>query len=236
MCGIVGAFELKPSSPETLRLQVLEMSKRIRHRGPDWSGIFTSEKSILAHERLAIVDPKSGSQPLFSPDGKVVLAVNGEIYNHQELRKTLPNYQFSTQSDSEVILALYLEKGPSFVEQLNGIFGFALYDAREDSFFIARDQMGIIPLYYGKDPLGQYFIASELKSLEGFCSVIEQFPPGHYVYSKGSFEPQRWYKREWEEYETVKENETDIAKLRKGLEDAVHHQLMSDVPYGVLLS
>jgi asparagine synthase (glutamine-hydrolysing) len=212
------------------------MSKRIRHRGPDWSGIYSSEKALLAHERLAIVDPKSGSQPLYSPDGQVVLAVNGEIYNHQELRNSLPNYQFSTQSDSEVVLALYLEKGPSFVEELNGIFGFALYDAREDSFFIARDQMGIIPLYYGKDEFGQFFVASELKSLEGFCTEIEQFPPGHYLYSKESLEPQRWYKREWESYDAVKDNETDIAKLRKGLEDAVHHQLMSDVPYGVLLS
>ncbi|MFD1166745.1 asparagine synthase B [Sphingobacterium daejeonense] len=235
MCGIVGAFELKQPLA-SLRPQVLEMSKRIRHRGPDWSGIYSSEKALLAHERLAIVDPKSGSQPLYSPDGQVVLAVNGEIYNHQELRNSLPNYQFSTQSDSEVVLALYLEKGPSFVEELNGIFGFALYDAREDSFFIARDQMGIIPLYYGKDEFGQFFVASELKSLEGFCSEIEQFPPGHYLYSKESLEPQRWYKREWESYDAVKDNETDIAKLRKGLEDAVHHQLMSDVPYGVLLS
>ncbi len=235
MCGIVGAFELK--EPLTsLRPQVLEMSKRIRHRGPDWSGIYSSEKAILAHERLAIVDPKSGSQPLFSPDGKVVLAVNGEIYNHKELRNSLPNYQFSTQSDSEVVLALYLEKGPSFVEDLNGIFGFALYDSRDDSFFVARDHMGIIPLYYAKDELGQLFVASELKSLEGFCSVIEQFPPGHYLYSKESLEPKRWYKRDWEDFESVKENNTDIDTLRKGLEDAVHHQLMSDVPYGVLLS
>ncbi|WP_099371639.1 asparagine synthase B [Sphingobacterium sp. 1.A.5] len=235
MCGIVGAFELKQPLA-SLRPQVLEMSKRIRHRGPDWSGIYSSEKALLAHERLAIVDPKSGSQPLYSPDGQVVLAVNGEIYNHQELRNSLPNYQFSTQSDSEVVLALYLEKGPTFVEDLNGIFGFALYDAREDSFFIARDHMGIIPLYYGKDEFGQFFVASELKSLEGFCTEIEQFPPGHYLYSKESLEPQRWYKREWESYDAVKDNETDIAKLRKGLEDAVHHQLMSDVPYGVLLS
>ena len=235
MCGIVGAFELKVPLT-SLRPQVLEMSKRIRHRGPDWSGIYSSEKAILAHERLAIVDPKSGSQPLFSPDGKVVLAVNGEIYNHKELRNSLPNYQFSTQSDSEVVLALYLEKGPSFVEDLNGIFGFALYDSRDDSFFVARDHMGIIPLYYAKDELGQLFVASELKSLEGFCSVIEQFPPGHYLYSKESLEPKRWYKRDWEDFESVKENNTDIDTLRKGLEDAVHHQLMSDVPYGVLLS
>ncbi|WP_312696731.1 asparagine synthase B [Sphingobacterium mizutaii] len=235
MCGIVGAFELKQPL-ESLRPQVLEMSKRIRHRGPDWSGIYSSAKALLAHERLAIVDPKSGSQPLFSPDGQVVLAVNGEIYNHKELRNSLPNYQFSTQSDSEVVLALYLEKGPAFVEELNGIFGFALYDSRDDSFFIARDHMGIIPLYYGKDEYGQVFVASELKSLEGFCTEIEQFPPGHYLYSKEGLEPKRWYTRDWESYDTVQDSETDIAKLRKGLEDAVYHQLMSDVPYGVLLS
>lgn len=236
MCGIVGAFKLKPFSSEKLRPQVLEMSKRIRHRGPDWSGIFTSEKAILAHERLAIVDPISGSQPLFSPDGTVVLAVNGEIYNHQQLRNTLPNYEFTTQSDSEVILALYLAKGASFIEDLNGIFGFALYDARDNSFLIARDHMGIIPLYYGKDESGQLFVASELKSLEGFCIEIAQFPPGHYLYSKEGSEPRKWYVRDWESYEVVKENETDLSKLRRALEDAVQRQLMSDVPYGVLLS
>lgn len=235
MCGIVGAFEIKQSLSE-IRPQVLEMSKRIRHRGPDWSGIYSSEKAVLAHERLAIVDPKSGSQPLYSPDGQVVLAVNGEIYNHQELRNSLPNYQFSTQSDSEVVLALYLEKGPAFVEELNGIFGFALYDAREDTFLIARDHMGIIPLYYGKDEWGQLFVASELKSLEGYCTEIAQFPPGHYLYSKNGLTPQRWYTRDWEQYETVSDNETSIEDLRQGLEDAVKRQLMSDVPYGVLLS
>ena len=235
MCGIVGAFEIKQSLSE-IRPQVLEMSKRIRHRGPDWSGIYSSEKAVLAHERLAIVDPKSGSQPLYSPDGQVVLAVNGEIYNHQELRNSLSNYQFSTQSDSEVVLALYLEKGPAFVEELNGIFGFALYDAREDTFLIARDHMGIIPLYYGKDEWGQLFVASELKSLEGYCAEIAQFPPGHYLYSKNGLTPQRWYTRDWEQYETVSDNETSIEDLRQGLEDAVKRQLMSDVPYGVLLS
>jgi asparagine synthase (glutamine-hydrolysing) len=235
MCGIIGAFDLIQETGK-IRAQVLEMSKRIRHRGPDWSGIFSSSKAILAHERLAIVDPKSGSQPLYSPDGQVVLAVNGEIYNHQELRNSLPHYDFSTNSDSEVVLALYLEKGPAFVEELNGIFGFTLYDAREDSFFIARDHMGIIPLYYGKDEFGQFFVASELKSLEGFCTVIEQFPPGHYIYSKESLEPQKWYKRDWESYETVKDNVTDIDVLRDALEAAVKRQLMSDVPYGVLLS
>ncbi|MCS3553660.1 MULTISPECIES: asparagine synthase B [unclassified Sphingobacterium] len=235
MCGIIGAFDLK-ESVTLIRPQVLEMSKRIRHRGPDWSGIYSSDLAILAHERLAIVDPKSGSQPLYSPDGQVVLAVNGEIYNHQELRDSLPNYDFATQSDSEVVLALYLEKGPQFIEDLNGIFGFALYDARNDSFFVARDHMGIIPLYYGMDDKGQFFVASELKSLEGFCTTMDQFPPGHYIYSIESKEPKRWYSRQWESYDAVKDAETDIAKLREALEAAVHRQLMSDVPYGVLLS
>lgn len=235
MCGIIGAFDLKKSE-EVLRPQVLEMSKRIRHRGPDWSGIYSSPKALLAHERLAIVDPKSGSQPLYSEDGKVVLAVNGEIYNHKELRKSLPDYSFSTNSDSEVVLALYLEKGPEFIQELNGIFGFALYDSRNDSYLIARDHIGIIPLYYGYDADDQFFVASELKSLEGFCTKIEQFPPGHYIYSVEGQDPKQWYKNDWESYDTVKDNDTDIAKLRKGLEDAVHRQLMSDVPYGVLLS
>ena len=236
MCGIVGAFELKSTSSKQLRSQVLEMSKRIRHRGPDWSGIYAHERAILSHERLAIVDPKSGSQPLFSPDGQVVLAVNGEIYNHQELRASLPNYNFATQSDSEVILALYLEHGPDFMERLNGIFGFALYDARNDSFLIARDQMGIIPLYYGRDAEGQLFVASELKSLEGFCVTMDQFPPGSYWYSATMDAPAPWYLRDWSSYAAVEEAQTDIQALRESLEAAVQRQLMSDVPYGVLLS
>lgn len=236
MCGIVGAFEIKPYASVSLRTQVLEMAKRIRHRGPDWSGIFSSEHAILAHERLAIVDPQSGSQPLFSPDKQVVLAVNGEIYNHQQLRNSLSDYTFATQSDSEVILALYLTKGAAFLEELNGIFGFALYDARDNSYLIARDHMGIIPLYYGKDVDGQFFVASELKSLEGFCIEIASFPPGHYLSSKEGAVPKKWYSRDWETYDAVKTNETDIAALRGALEDAVQRQLMSDVPYGVLLS
>lgn len=235
MCGIIGAFDLVQMETE-LRPQVLEMSKRIRHRGPDWSGIFSSDKAILAHERLAIVDPKSGSQPLFSADGQVVLAVNGEIYNHRELRNSLPHYNFTTESDSEVILALYLEKGPAFIEDLNGIFGFALFDSRDNSYLVARDHMGIIPLYYGFDQFGQYFVASELKALEGFCERIEQFPPGHYLYSKEGDAPVRWYERTWESYAQVQDAETSIDDLRNALEAAVRRQLMSDVPYGVLLS
>jgi len=235
MCGIVCAFDLKEPS-EKLRPQLLEMSKRVRHRGPDWSGIYANEKAVLAHERLAIVDPASGKQPLFSADGKLVLAANGEIYNHKELRKQFEGkYKFQTQSDCEVILALYREKGVDFVDDMNGIFGFALYDAEKDEYFIARDHMGIIPLYIGWDKNGTFYVASELKALEGTCSKIELFPPGHYLQSStGEFV--RWYQRDWMEYDSVKENETSIEELHDALSAAVKRQLMSDVPYGVLLS
>ncbi|GGD97998.1 asparagine synthase B [Planktosalinus lacus] len=235
MCGIVCAFELKESA-ESLRPQLLEMSKSIRHRGPDWSGIFNNKNTIMAHERLAIVDPTSGKQPLFSENKRFVLAANGEIYNHKNLRKQFQDkYNFQTHSDCEVIIALYQEKGVSFLDELNGIFGFALYDTVKDEYFIARDHMGIIPLYIGWDKNGTFYVASELKALEGICSKIELFPPGHYLHSKNG-ELIKWYERDWVEYENVKDNKTDIDALRKALEDAVHRQLMSDVPYGVLLS
>ena len=235
MCGIVCAFDLKEKAA-VLRPQVLEMSKKIRHRGPDWSGIYNDEKAIMAHERLAIVDPASGKQPLFSEDRKLVLAANGEIYNHRELRKQLKeSYSFQTESDCEVILALYKEKGVHFLDEMNGIFGFALYDVEQDSYFIARDHIGIIPLYVGWDANGTFYVASELKALEGVCTKIQLFPPGHYLSSTdGVFV--RWYKRDWVEYEAVKDNETSVEQVRDALEAAVHRQLMSDVPYGVLLS
>lgn len=235
MCGIVCAFDLKEST-EKLRPQLLEMSKIIRHRGPDWSGIYTGEKAILAHERLAIVDPTSGKQPLLSKDKKLILAANGEIYNHQEIREKYKHlYEFQTKSDCEVILALYQEKGTSFLDELNGIFGFALYNAEKDEYFIARDHMGIIPLYIGWDVNGTFFVASELKALEGFCNKIEVFPPGHFLSSKDG-KLTRWYQRDWMDFKAVKENQTSIDELREALEAAVHRQLMSDVPYGVLLS
>jgi len=235
MCGIVCLFDAKQKT-ESLRPQVLEMSKKIRHRGPDWSGIFQDEKTIMSHERLAIVDPTSGKQPLYSQDGKIVLAVNGEIYNHQELRKEFPDYGFQTQSDCEVILALYQRDGKNFLEKLNGIFAFALYDSEKEIFLVGRDHMGICPLYHGWDKHGNYYAASELKALEGVCNKIETFLPGHFLYSEDGYELQKWYQRDWEDFENVKDNETDLAKIRKGVEDAVHRQLMSDVPYGVLLS
>ncbi len=235
MCGITCAFDLKESS-EKLRPQLLEMSKKIRHRGPDWSGIYSDENAILAHERLAIVDPASGKQPLFSPDGKLVLAANGEIYNHMELRKEFEgNYQFQTHSDCEVILALYQKYGKNFIDKMNGIFGFAIFDSEKDEYFIARDHMGIIPLYMGWDINGTFYVSSELKALEGYCTKIELFPPGHYLHSSTG-ELVRWYERDWMDFEAVKENQTSIEEVRQALEDAVHRQLMSDVPYGVLLS
>lgn len=235
MCGIVCAFDLKQDS-ETLRPQILEMSKRVRHRGPDWSGIYNSKNAILGHERLAIVDPTSGKQPLYSEDGSIVLAANGEIYNHLELRKQFKGkYQFRTESDCEVILALYQEKGADFVDDLNGIFAFAIYDSSNNSYFIARDHMGIIPLYMGWDKHGTFYVASELKALEGVCAKIELFPPGHY-WKSGDKAPTQWYKRDWVDFEKVKSNPTSIEDLHDALSNAVHRQLMSDVPYGVLLS
>lgn len=235
MCGIVCAFDVKEST-EKLRPQILEMAKTIRHRGPDWSGVYSDEKAILAHERLAIVDPASGKQPLFSKDKSLVLAANGEIYNHRELRTKIgEQYEFQTQSDCEVILALFEEKGALFLDDLNGIFGFAVYNANTGEYLIARDHMGIIPLYHGWDKNGTYYVASELKALEGICNSIEVFPPGHYL-SSNDGKLTRWYQRRWMDFESVKENKTSIEKLRNALEDAVHRQLMSDVPYGVLLS
>ncbi len=235
MCGIVAVFDVKQTSDQ-LRTQVLEMSKKLRHRGPDWSGIYSTDNAILAHERLAIVDPQSGGQPLISADGNLILAVNGEIYNHQEIRKELGDvYEFQTKSDSEVILALYQEKGVDFLEELNGIFAFALYDKTKNTYLIGRDHVGIIPLYQGWNAEGNYYVASELKSLEGVCKKIEAFPHGHYYYSEYD-KPTQYYTRDWREYEHVKDNTSDIATLRKGLEDAVHRQMMSDVPFGVLLS
>ncbi|MEQ9403950.1 MAG: asparagine synthase B [Cyclobacteriaceae bacterium] len=236
MCGIVAVFNDRTDCT-SLRSQILEMSGKVRHRGPDWSGIYSHKNAILAHERLAIVDPQSGGQPLFTKDRKVILAVNGEIYNHIQLKKALhqSGFEFQTASDCEVILALYRERGTEFLNDLNGIFAFALYDEVEGIFLIARDHMGIIPLYQGWDKKGNYYVASELKSLEGVCNKIEIFPPGHY-YSSATDSLTKWYNNEWVDYENVKDNQSDIHLLKSALEGAVHRQLMSDVPYGVLLS
>ena len=260
MCGFVGAFDLNSGSKpiaeglkEELRAQVLDMSKKIRHRGPDWSGVYTGKNAILSHERLSIVDPLSGKQPLVSDDGKIILAANGEIYNHKEIRKEFEGkYNFQTGSDCEAIIPLYKKFRESgdftlMIEKLSGIFAFALYDSENDVYLVARDEIGVIPLYQGWDKAGRYYVASELKALEGECQTIEEFPNGHYFYSKDE-KPVRWYKREWENFDAVKNNAraTDdkgeiinpsvIEKVRNGLESAVKQQLMSDVPYGVLLS
>lgn len=236
MCGFVGMFDTLAQSKKEDRDAVISMSRKIRHRGPDWSGVYTGEKAILSHERLAIVDPASGKQPLFSKDGSLVLAVNGEIYNHKEIRERYKGkYDFQTNSDCEVILALYQDKGVNFLEDLNGIFAFALYDKNNDAYLIARDHIGIIPLYQGWDSEGRYYVASELKALEGVCQTITEFMPGTFFYSKTN-ETKKWYEREWESFDNVKNNESSITKLRTALEEAVKRQLMSDVPYGVLLS
>ena len=235
MCGIVALLNVKKPT-QSLRQKALCMSQKIRHRGPDWSGIYCGSTAILAHERLSIVDPESGGQPLFSPDGRQVLAVNGEIYNHQDIRRRLSNhYEFRTGSDCEVILALYREKGIDFLEDLNGIFAFVLYDEERDAFLIARDPIGIIPLYIGYDSDGTVYVASELKALEGQCERYEPFLPGHYYWS---LEPglKRYYQRDWMSYDAVKDNGASVSDLHDALEDAVRRQLMSDVPYGVLLS
>lgn len=235
MCGIIGIFNVKEQST-ALRSKALKMAQKLRHRGPDWSGIYVGGNAILAHERLSIVDPQSGGQPLYSPDSKQVLAVNGEIYNHRDIRNQYAGkYEFQTGSDCEVILALYKDKGIDFLEDINGIFAFALYDEEKDEYLIARDPIGVIPLYIGKDKDGKLYISSELKGLEGFCDEYQPFLPGHYYWSReGEMKP--WYKRDWTEYENVKDNDADVDRLRTALKDAVHRQLMSDVPYGVLLS
>ena len=235
MCGIVAIFNIQEQTPE-LRQKALRMSQKIRHRGPDWSGIYCGGSAILAHERLSIVDPESGKQPLCSPDKKQVLAVNGEIYNHQAIRRQYADrYQFQTGSDCEVILALYREKGIHFLEDISGIFAFALYDAEKDEFLIARDPIGVIPLYIGYDSEGKVYVASELKALEGNCDRYEPFLPGHYYSSREGIMT-RYYQRDWMQYEKVKDNGASVEEVRNALMDSVKRQLMSDVPYGVLLS
>jgi asparagine synthase (glutamine-hydrolysing) len=243
MCGIVSILNIKEQTPE-LRQKALGMSRKIRHRGPDWSGIYCGGSAILAHERLSIVDPESGKQPLFSPDKKQVLAVNGEIYNHQNIRKSFKDYSFQTGSDCEVILALYRDwkakggeasKLVDMIEKLSGIFAFALYDTEDDTFLIARDPIGVIPLYIGYDTDGKVYVASELKALEGQCDHYEPFLPGHYYWSKTPG-MKRYYSRDWFDYSAVKDNTASVEEIHDALEDAVKRQLMSDVPYGVLLS
>ncbi|MBK5200396.1 MAG: asparagine synthase B [Spirochaetaceae bacterium] len=236
MCGFVGMFDIIESSEDD-RQRVLTMSKKIRHRGPDWSGIYCGKTTILSHERLSIVDPLSGKQPLYSKDGRYILTANGEIYNHKELRLEFAGeYDFLTESDCEVILPLYIKYGPDFLEMLNGIFAFAVYDTVEDKYLIARDHMGIIPLYQGWDTEGRYYVASELKALEGTCPSLCEFLPGQYLTSDTK-EAVQWYKRAWVDFDSItREPEDSVKAVKEGLEAAVVRQLMCDVPYGVLLS
>ena len=235
MCSVFGILDIK-SDAAALRPIALEMSKKLRHRGPDWSGIYASEHAILAHERLAIVGLNSGAQPIYSPDKKLILAVNGEIYNHKEIRARYEGkYDFQTDSDCEVILALYQDMGEELLEELNGIFAFVLYDEEKDTYLVGRDHIGIIPLYQGFDENGNYYVASEMKALVPVCKTVSEFPPGSY-YGSADAEPQRYYTRDWNEYAAVQGNSTSKEELTEALEAAIKRQLMTDVPYGVLLS
>lgn len=235
MCSIFGILDIK-SDVMPLRKIALDMSKKMRHRGPDWSGIYASAHAILAHERLAIVGLNSGAQPIYSADKKRVLAVNGEIYNHKEIRARYKDkYAFQTDSDCEVILALYQEMGADFLEELNGIFAFILYDEEKNEYLIGRDHIGIVPLYQGVDEQGHYYLASEMKALVPVCKTISEFPPGSYL-SSADEKPQRYYHRDWNDYAAVQNNSSSKEELVEALESAIKRQLMTDVPYGVLLS
>jgi asparagine synthase (glutamine-hydrolysing) len=236
MCSVLGILEIRPDST-SLRQRALELSRIQRHRGPDWSGVYASERAILAHERLAVVDVLHGAQPLLAPDGETALAVNGEIYNHRELRAGLQEtWDFATESDCEVLLPLYRERGTAFLGDLNGIFAFVLYDRARDRYVVARDPMGVVPLYTGRDADGHLYVASEMKALLPVCHTVAEFPPGHVLDSEVGPEPVRWYRASWSNYEAVAEGPRDAKLVREALEAAVHRQLMSDVPYGVLLS
>ena len=235
MCGIFGILDIKTDVSE-LRTQALELTKTLRHRGPDWSGIWNNDNTILCHERLAIVDVDTGAQPLISDNGQQALPVNGEIYNHKQLAKELDTpYNFKTRSDCEVILPLYQQRGVEFIDDLQGMFAFVLYDEKEDAYLIARDHIGIIPLYTGYDEHGNFYVASEMKALAPVCKTISEFPPGHYMWSKTG-KMVKYYQRDWMEYDAVKDNESDIEELRVAFEKAVKSHMMSDVPYAVLLS
>jgi asparagine synthase (glutamine-hydrolysing) len=235
MCSIFGVLQIRQDL-KSVRKMALRQSRLLRHRGPDWSGIYAAGNAVLAHERLAIVDVNTGAQPILSESGRQALAVNGEIYNHQPIRESYAGkYEFRTESDCEVILPLYLEHGTDFLEELNGMFAFCLYDEAKDFWMMARDPIGIIPLYYGHDEHGQLFVASEMKALMAVCNQVHEFPPGHY-WCSGQAEPQKWYQRPWMDYENVRNAVTDRQAVHDALENAVISHLMTDVPYGVLLS
>lgn len=235
MCGIFGILDIKSDVAE-LRTQALELSKLLRHRGPDWSGIWNNDNAILCHERLAIVDVDTGAQPLISSNGKQALAVNGEIYNHKALAdQYAADYDFATKSDCEVIIPLYQRFGPEFIDKLEGMFAFVIYDETNNTYLVARDHIGIIPLYTGYDEHGNFYVASEMKALVPVCKTVSEFPPGHYLDSSTG-ELVKYYQRDWMSYEAVKDNETNLEDLKAAFEKSVKSHLMSDVPYAVLLS
>ena len=235
MCSIFGILDIKTGA-QALRPSALECSRLLRHRGPDWSGIYSCDNAILVHERLSIVDTEHGAQPLYNEDKTHVLAVNGEIYNHKALEAELTvDFDFKTASDCEVILPLYKEHGASFVDKLQGMFAFIVYNETDNSYLIARDHIGIIPLYTGYDAEGNFYVASEMKALMPICKTVTEFPPGHILDSRVG-ELQRYYKRNWQDYAAIKDNTTSTTKIREALEESVKSHLMTDVPYGVLLS
>ena len=235
MCSIFGVLQIRQDL-KSVRKMALRQSRLMRHRGPDWSGIYTADNAVLAHERLAIVDVNTGAQPILSESGRQALAVNGEIYNHQDIRSQFAGkYRFRTESDCEVILPLYLQHGTDFLDRLSGMYAFCLYDEDKDFWMMARDPIGIMPLYYGHDQHGQLFVASEMKALMDVCNQVHEFPPGHYWCSKED-QPRRWYYRDWDQYSAVENAVTDSDALAEALEQSVIKHLMTDVPYGVLLS
>lgn len=239
MCGILTVLK-NHADPKDLRQKVLGLVKRLRHRGPDWSGIYADDFAVLAHERLAIVDVEHGAQPLIDTKTGAVLAVNGEIYNHKELSKTLQkDHDVQTNSDCECLLYLWDERGPEFLSEVNGIFAFVLYEPNTKRYFIARDHLGIVPLYWGHDSLGRLYVASEMKAIVDVCTNVSEFPPGHYFVgdaTSNTLEPKRYYNPSWYNVDKTPTTPYTPEVLRTALEAAVQRQLMCDVPYGLLIS
>ncbi|MBC7991133.1 MAG: asparagine synthase B [Luteimonas sp.] len=239
MCSILGVFDLRPGADlAALRPLALSLSARQRHRGPDWSGVYAGKSALLVHERLAIVDPAGGAQPLLSADRQLVLAVNGEIYNHRDLEHSLAHaYAMQTGSDCEVINALYRDDADigAWLNRLNGIFAFALWDESRQRCVIARDPIGVCPMYWGHDADGRLWVASEMKALVRVCEDVAAFPPGHY-YDSDTGALTKYYEKPWRDYAATEGVAVSPEELRTAFERAVHRQLMTDVPYGVLLS
>ena len=239
MCSILAVLEIPVGAQSngiaSVRARAIELSRRMRHRGPDWSGVYHAAHNVLVHERLAIVGIESGAQPLRSADGRLLLAVNGEIYNHRKLRASYADYAFQTDSDCEVILPLWRARGDDFLNDLNGIFAFVALDAESGDWLIARDPIGVVPLYFGRDEHGALYVASEMKAIADTCREFCEFPPGH-VWKRGEERPRPYYAPAWRSYDVTQGVPVDVPKLHASLEAAVERQLMCDVPYGVLLS